>query len=70
MLIVYEKKDREIRVFARRGAMVGYLVEKFRGGDQKMYRELYGSDLLAVNAEFEQEDIEIDEFMWGEPFYL
>lgn len=70
MFIVYEKKDREIRIFGRRCQMVGYLVEKFRAGDQKMYRELYGKDLLAVNAEFEKEDIEIDGLMWGDPFYV
>lgn len=70
MFIVYEKKDREIRIFGRRCQMVGYLVEKFRAGDQKMYRELYGKDLLVVNAEFEKEDIEIDGLMWGDPFYV
>lgn len=68
MFIVYEKKDREIRVFARRCQMEGYLVEKFRDDDRRLWRELYGSDLLAVNAEFEKEDIEIDGVLWGDPF--
>ena len=70
MFIVYEKEDREIRIFGRRCQMLGYLTEKFRAGDQRMYRELYGKDLLAVNAEFENEDIEIEALIFGDPFYV